>query len=334
MSSDYFTDQALDYADECIRDADSAFGTMALELAYSKERESLRRETQDRVTWALTNAWRIIISLLQERGQGFLTESALKEYGEFESNPVKAEINSEGEPFLVSAAHAWRWAEVLRRFYVKTKTPPLPVAVREIAEIIRRAETYLVDLKVFGWRPTEEADVHDRLESVLGCVFEDMERKPVIGKPIKDYIPDTGIPSKRALLEYKYITDALAGKRVLDEILADISAYTSDKYDHFIFVIYETDRVFPERRWTDHIAANNVGEHVQIILLKGSLPTEEDKKMAKQAKERLRKKTDSVKVLRASQQGSEASSAEPDLPAPVEAQSGEDESSPQRPSSA
>ena len=220
---------------------------MALELAYSKEPQSLQWETEERVTWELTNAWRLIISLLHKRDQGFLAESALKEYGEFVSSPLKTRSNSDGEPYLISAAHAWRWAEVLRRLYVKTKTPPLPAAVRDIAEIIRLVETHLVDLKVFGWRPTEEADVHNRLEGVLGCVFPDMERKPVIGKPIKNYIPDTGIPSKRTLIEYKYITDAAEGKRVLDEILTDISAYTSERYDHFLFVVYETDRVFPEK---------------------------------------------------------------------------------------
>lgn len=327
MSSEHFIEQALDYAEECIRDADSAFETMALELASSKDSQSLQWETEDRVTWTLTNAWRTIISLLQKRDQGFLAESALKEYRDFESSPMKMRTNSDGEPYLVSGAHAWRWAEVLRSLYIKTKLPPLPAAVRDIAEIIRGAETYLGDLDVFGWRPTEEADVHNRLEGVLCCIFPDMERKPVIGKPIKNFIPDTGIPSKRALLEYKYITDQEQGKRILDEILADISAYTSDRYDHFIFVIYETQRVFPEKKWADHLAADGIGERVQIILLKGVPPTAEDAQMAKQASDRLRQKKDSAKKLRASQRGSEAPSAEPDPSGPAQAQPGEGEPS-------
>lgn len=328
MNNDYYIDQALDYAEECIRDADSAFETMALEMAYSQGPQFLELETQEQVTWALTNAWRIIISLLQKQDQGFLAESALKEYRDFESNPLKMRTNPDGDAYLISAAHAGRWAEVLRRLYGKTKLPPLPVAVRGIADIIRGVETHLVSLDVFGWRPTDEADVHNRIEGVLGCIFPDMEHKPVIGKPIKNFIPDTGIPSKRTLLEYKYITDAKEGKRIADEILADISAYTSDRYDYFIFVIYETQRVFPENRWTDLLAAGRIGEHVQIILLKGSSPTEEETRMAAQASERQRQKKESLQKLRASQQRSEASSAKPVPPALAEAQPGEREPSP------
>jgi hypothetical protein len=308
MNSKHFIEQAIDYAEECIRDADSAFETMALELAFSQDDQFLQIETKERVTWTLTSAWRTIISLLQERGQSFLAESALHEYENFKSSPMEAKTDPDGEPYLVSSAHAWRWAELLRRLYVKTKLPPLSAAVQDIEQIIRRAETHLCDLSVFGWRPTEEDDVHHRLEGVLGCIFPDIKHTPTIDKPIKSFKPDTGIPSRRALIEYKYITDKAAGKCILDQILADISGYTSDRYDHFIFVIYETQRVFPEEQWVSHLTSDGIGERVQVILIKGVPPTDEDLKLAKKARERRNRKKDSVKKLAAPEQGAEAPS--------------------------
>lgn len=74
-----------------------------------------------------------------------------------------------------------------------------------------------------------------------------------MSKPIKNFEPDTGLPSLKTLIEYKFISDKNDAKRVSDEIFADISGYASRDWDSLLFVIYETHRVIEEKKWKEHL---------------------------------------------------------------------------------
>jgi hypothetical protein len=134
-----------------------------------------------------------------------------------------------------------------------------------------KATTYqLCDLAIYGRVPSCEADVHNRIEGILKCVFPDLRTKPTLAKPIKNFIPDSGIPSLKTLIEYKYITCESEAKRIADEILADASAYISQEWKTFLFVIYETKRVKSEADWSALLRACNLTEICDVIVISGS----------------------------------------------------------------
>ena len=99
--------------------------------------------------------------------------------------------------------------------------------VQDLKAILKRAVYVICDTALFARAPASEADVHVRLEAILKCQYPDLKSKPSLTKPIKNFEPDTGLPSAKTLLEYKYISSTADAKRVADEILADASGYRS-----------------------------------------------------------------------------------------------------------
>jgi hypothetical protein len=141
--------------------------------------------------------------------------------------------------------------------------------MRDLKGILRRALYFICDTKLFSDLPGTEAEVHDRLEGVLRCQFSDLKRKPSLSKSIKNFEPDTGIPSCRTLIEYKFVNTKLEAKRVVDEILADTRGYRSPPWDNLLFVIYETHRVLPEEEWKTLLSECELDGHYDAIVLSG-----------------------------------------------------------------
>ena len=121
---------------------------------------------------------------------------------------------------------------------------------------------------------------------VLKCTYGDLITKPALSKPIKGFVPDTGIPSLKTALEYKFIENEREGKEVLDEILADIGGYRCEAYETFVFVVYETIRLFPEDEWKTAIEASEPRTNVEVVALHGTVPTEADQKASSELKEK------------------------------------------------
>lgn len=164
----------------------------------------------------------------------------------------------------------------LRQFVMALETLRGPqlglVFTKDVIQILRGCEYVITDPTLFPTAPRNEADVHARVEGVLRCVFPDLLRKPRLAKPIKHFEPDTGLPSQRTLIEYKFISDANGAKAVADEILADWMGYTSRDYDHIIYVIYETVRIRPESEWQQLLMACGAGPNATAIVISGVQP--------------------------------------------------------------
>ena len=143
------------------------------------------------------------------------------------------------------------------------------IVISEVASIIEASLYSITDRKIFESPPCGEKEVHDRIEAVLKCVFPDLKHKPSISKPIKNFIPDTGLPSVKTLIEYKFISNNTDAKRVSDEVLADTRGYFSKEWDKFIYVIYETVRIKPESEWNNLLLECNVPDNTKIIVLCG-----------------------------------------------------------------
>ena len=90
------------------------------------------------------------------------------------------------------------WAGCLRNYLRAVDTtfgsPSASTVTKDLLDILRESQYSFTDSKCFPALPANETDVHRRLEAVLRCVFQDLRHKPPIGKPIKNFEPDTGLP--------------------------------------------------------------------------------------------------------------------------------------------
>jgi hypothetical protein len=175
----------------------------------------------------------------------------------------------EGDLYLV-------WPEKLRHFIgaLKRTSGKLDsnTVTRDVIELLRACEYVITDRKVFSTLPTSELDVHTRIEGILRAVFQDVRTKPNIDKPIKNFQPDTGLPSVKTLIEYKYVKTKADVKRVSDELLADTRGYVSKEWNQIICVVYETGRIESERKWKLHLRDCGLMETVDIIVIRGEVP--------------------------------------------------------------
>ena len=140
---------------------------------------------------------------------------------------------------------------------------------RDLLAIIQESIYSITNKDVFQNAPQCEDDVHKRIEAILKCTFPDLLHKPRLAKPIKNFEPDTGLPSLKTLVEYKYISNKTEAKRIADEILADSRGYISNEWNIFIYVIYETHRVKPEKEWNQLIASCKISGNSKVIVLHG-----------------------------------------------------------------
>ncbi|MBB4634069.1 hypothetical protein [Longimicrobium terrae] len=140
---------------------------------------------------------------------------------------------------------------------------------KDVAEILRACQYSILDAKVYPEPPRSEDEVHRRIEAVLRCVFPDLKHKPMLTKPIKNYQPDTGLPSIRTLIEYKYLTKAAEAPIIADQILADTRGYHSRDWDTFIYVVYETRRIKPESEWNQLLTESGLANNTTAIVISG-----------------------------------------------------------------
>jgi len=139
----------------------------------------------------------------------------------------------------------------------------------DVISIIRSSLYSITDKEVFDSPPINETEVHNRIEAVLKCIFQDLKRKPSISKPIKNFIPDTGLPSVKTLIEYKFASTKDDAKRIADEILADTRGYHSKDWEKFLYVLYETNRIQPESDWNNLLKECGIPDNTRVIVLSG-----------------------------------------------------------------
>ncbi len=180
--------------------------------------------------------------------------------------PLKV-IVLEGEPYLVWPYRLRDIVDIFKAIHLPKKKTEKDIS--SLLEVITNSEYYITKTDIFKNVPSSENDVYVRIEGLLKCIYPDLQTKPRLSKPIKSFEPDTAIPSLKTLIEYKYITNTTEGKRILDQILTDISGYQIDDYDTFIFVIYETHRLFSKGDWTRAIESCKPRNQIEFVVMKG-----------------------------------------------------------------
>jgi hypothetical protein len=181
--------------------------------------------------------------------------------------------------YLVWGARLEAFIEGIEATFVRNKQGKV---TKELVDILRASLYSITDRRCFPSPPKDEGQVHVRIEAVLRCVFPDLRHKPPIAKPIKNFEPDTGIPSLRTLIEYKYVDSMDKVKATVDEVLTDTRGYVSKDWERFIYVIYETARWKPETEWREMLEQNGVGDSADIIVLSGEPKGIEARKTIKQ----------------------------------------------------
>jgi hypothetical protein len=171
------------------------------------------------------------------------------------------------EPYLQWSAEIYGFLQAIGNSY--NIHPFSNLVSKDIISILRATLYSITDKKIFDKPPARESEVHSRIEAVLKCVFPDLRHKPSINKPIKNFEPDTGLPSVRTLIEYKFISNQNDAKRVSDEVLADTRGYFSREWERFIYVIYEESRVKQESEWIQMLKECGVPSNTQILVLPG-----------------------------------------------------------------
>jgi hypothetical protein len=189
----------------------------------------------------------------------------------------------EGELYL-------KWSEKLRHYLDAIQhmfgERNAGAITNTVSEILRGCAYVITDQRLFPNTPSEEADIHIRIEGILRAVFPDVRTKPPVAKPIKNFEPDTGLPSIKALIEYKYIENKADAKLVSDQVLADTRGYTSKDWNQFIYVIYETHRIESEKKWNQHLQECGVADNTSVIVLQGETPRRTNRDGKKRSRHR------------------------------------------------
>lgn len=248
---------------------------MAVDAALAAIRENLSQAdtalySDGDAAWYIQSAYVRMRILLEAMG---LSE-ALKAVQQMEATAATdwgaAEMAPElAEPFLVWGAKLYQYVYALETTLGERKAT---IVTKDIIQILRATQYSITDKDCFQNSPADENDVHVRIEAVLRCVFPDLLHKPPIAKQIKNFQPDTGLPSIGTLIEYKFMANQGEEKRIADEILADTRGYVSADWNNYIYVIYETKRIKPENQWRQLLRGSGVKPNTEIIVISGEEP--------------------------------------------------------------
>jgi hypothetical protein len=115
-------------------------------------------------------------------------------------------------------------------------------------------------------KPEEEKDVQNVIETMLisrGYVF-DRERVKILYSN-KDYIPDFTFEDLNAVLEVKLCKTGKNEKDIIDEINADIPAYTT-KFSNVTFLVYDLEVIRDADSFREDIEKNN--PRIKVLIIK------------------------------------------------------------------
>ena len=106
-------------------------------------------------------------------------------------------VDPDGDPYSAVTERLQCYLNALENLFPGVKQTTV---TKDLLQIIRDIHYVITDTTVFQNTPANENDVHVRIEAVLKCVFPDLKHKPVLTKQIKNFIPDTGIPSLQTFI--------------------------------------------------------------------------------------------------------------------------------------
>lgn len=222
-------------------------------------------------SWAIESCFVSLLAITEAFGLEELRKIAHLEYLDIKNKKGfgATEATPDGDPYSPVLSHIRRFLEILESFCPSESQTKV---TKDLMQIIRDAQYVITDKRLFGTTPGNEADVHLRMEGILKCVFSDLKHKPTLTKQIKNFEPDTGIPSIETLIEYKFLSRKEDVPVIADQLLADTRGYISNDWKRFLYVIYETHRFKSEKDWKQLFSQSQIKENTAIIVLCGEPP--------------------------------------------------------------
>jgi len=251
-----------------IRDADRSFD------------DFIRGDEWSDADWRIEECFLQLLVIVEAMGLPELHKMILSEYlakKDSKEGFLRHATMPDGEPYSENVSRLRRFLGTIEQFF---PTKDSTVITKDILQILRDIHYTITDRALFVKVPQNEQDVHIRIEGILKCVFPDLKHKPTLTKPIKNFEPDTGIPSIETLIEYKFLSCANDAKVVADQLLADTRGYVSKEWRNFIYVLYETNRFRPEKEWVQLLKQSGVPENTTIVVLSGEPPKRHKKKQS------------------------------------------------------
>lgn len=230
--------------------------------------------------WVIERCFMKLLAIVESIGLSKLHDMILAEYikaKETKNGFLVANTTPEGEPFSSVVSRLRDYLSAIQQFYPDDEPTKI---TKDLLQIIRDIHYTITDKELFSQVPRDERDVHIRIEGILKCVFPDLKHKPALTKQIKNFEPDTGIPSIETLIEYKYLSKRKDIPIIADQILADTRGYVSKEWKFFLYVIYETNRFKPEKDWIELLRQSGVPENTTVVVLSGE-PSVRKKRITK-----------------------------------------------------
>ena len=229
-------------------------------------------------SWSIEKCFLQLLTIVESLGLTELHKMVVTEYKnakETKGGFLVSTGTPDGEPFSAIVSRLRRFLSTIEQFYPSDEHTTI---TKDLLQIIRDIHYTITDKALFGSVPQSEKDVHIRIEGILKCFFADLKHKPTLTKPIKNFEPDTGIPSIETLIEYKFLSRSDDVGPIADEVLADTRGYTSKDWKHFVYVIYETNRFRREKEWVQLLRQSGVLENTTVVVLSGESPVRGNKK--------------------------------------------------------
>lgn len=232
-------------------------------------RWSMTGDDWDDPSWVIEVCFIQLLAALEALGMPELRSNVYSEYREVLASPSKFLTEAptpDGESYSPVLSGFRRYLLALKALLPSDKHTTV---TKDLLDIIRNVHYVITDTDVFSIAPQNEKDVHLRIEAILKCVSPDLKRKPSLSKQIKNFEPDTGIPSLETLLEYKFLSRKVDVGGIADQLLADTRGYTSKDWKRFLYVIYETNRFRTESDWNQLMRDSGVPMSTTVVVLSG-----------------------------------------------------------------
>ena len=220
-------------------------------------------------SWLIESCFLQLLAIAEVLDLPELRRMTYKEYAAIKSAKTgfnKVVRDEDGEPHSPVIARMRCYLASLENLFPCDSNTTV---TKDLLQIIRDVHYVITDTGVFSDTPANENDVHLRIEAILKCVFPDLKHKPTLTKQIKNFVPDTGIPSLKTLVEYKFLSRKRDIGPIADEVLADTRGYTSKDWARFLYVIYETNRFRTEKDWAQFLQESGVPNNTAIVVLGG-----------------------------------------------------------------
>jgi len=282
--------EVLGAISETVSEAEKAFDIFI--NAYGDRNADYRAEQRGIVEYYIDRAFLELRLFLEARGLPQMLRVVAADHTKAKKNLMASESSPWGDIYSFWAGRLRQYISAVGATFGSVSPSTI---TKDVVEILRATVYSITDEGCFPTVPKNEADVHTRIEAVLRCVFPTLRHKPSISKPIKNFEPDTGLPSVKTLIEYKFVSSKEDVKRVADEVLADTRAYVTKEWSQFVYVIYETRRLRPETQWNELLRTSGVAPDTQIIVISGQEPKPLDGRAQRPLRSAGRAKTPRLK---------------------------------------